>query len=126
MTVDLRVDYDSWQEVSRVLKSFAADDNWSVRDTSTEIPDVVRALEISLCNTDDLIVYVNEKRWAERGYAAPSSMKLLISMYGDAPDDVWHPLAQRLIDRLEQNWPGALRFVDGQANEIAPPPFITP
>ena len=126
MMVDLRVDYSSWPEVSRALKGFAADENWFVRDTSTEVANVVRTLEISLCDSNDLSVFVNEQRWADRGYAPPSSLKLLIAMYGDAPGNVWHPVANRLVNRLEDEWPGAVKFIDGGSNEVAPPQFIDP
>lgn len=126
LRLDLKVSNDEWPALTDELLRFGQDLGWSTRNTSQVQPGVVKTLEISLCRSDRLSVFVNEQRWARNGYAnSTPSWGVAVNMYGDVPANSWQPVGRELVKRLDLRWPGKVKFKNGDGYEVEPPEFLS-
>jgi hypothetical protein len=121
VTMDLEIPDTDWPNLRGVFSAFAATNHLSYRDDSEVRPALVRTLYLSVCNSG-VSISTAEQRWASQGYEAPIKGRgIAIGVYQTQPGSGWERLARQLVGRLEELWPGKIRF-RGKRGELIPMP----
>jgi hypothetical protein len=108
--IDVAIPDEEWPALTSVLREFARARDWSFRDTSREVPDELRSLQLSLCSESSVNVIVAEHHWLQTHAHDRPGLGVAVLMYGDAPREVWQPVARDLFLDLEQKWPDRVGF----------------
>jgi hypothetical protein len=117
--IDLAIAVDQWDALTTVYQDLAAELNLSLLDQSELRPAVVRTLYLSACS-DDVLIKTGEQRWAPDYQPPIAGRGVGIDVYSDASPEA-QGATRRLLQRLEERWPGGLRFTDGRGSFIPRP-----
>jgi hypothetical protein len=122
LRIDVKATNDDWAEFTRLLRAFAESHEWSFENESETRPGVVKTLYLSLCAPNQPIIEVGEQRWASQGWAPLPGRGIMIGFYGDVPETEWHPVANEIVEVLENRW--QVGFIDGGGYEMDRPAFL--
>jgi hypothetical protein len=121
VNMDLEISDTDWPLLKQVFTTFAATNHLAFRDDSEVRLEIVRTLYLSVCN-GGVTISTAEQRWASQGYEAPMKGRgIAIGVYETHPGSGWERLARQLMQRLEERWPGKIRF-RGKGGELVPTP----
>jgi hypothetical protein len=116
----LRLESNEWPALADAFEGFAQSARWSFRDSMRSDPPILR---LSVCSEEGTQIQTMEM-------GAPRSDSLrdigvLIFTYQPQGGVTWEAQTQRLIETIEERWPGRLIFIDRYSGEIPPPDFLT-
>jgi hypothetical protein len=121
VTMDLEISITDWPRLRDVFSALAATNHLSFRDDSEVRPEIVRTLYLSVCNSG-VSISTAEQRWAAQRYEAPIKGRgIAIGVYETHSGSGWEQLVRQLVGRLEELWPGKIRF-RGTRGELIPMP----
>jgi hypothetical protein len=116
--IDLDIGMDDWPRFTKLLEGFGTSHGMSFRNSNDSKPSV-EILGLSACSEEGLVITANEFRWASRSYAPPmAGWGVPIGVF-DLNDGIgWQPVAQELVAALASEWPGKVRFRDGNGRFV--------
>jgi hypothetical protein len=124
--IDLDIKPEDWPRLSSLFNEFSRTHGMLFRDLSENQPHVLKALSLSICNSAGQVISVEDLRWASNhyvssmpGYGVPINIFNLNGRAG------WRSIARQLVDTLDNQWPGKVRFRDGRGELIQEPAPLT-
>jgi hypothetical protein len=113
LRLDLDIPNSTWGAFKNFMADFASERELLFVDLSESHPDV-NVLALSICNERGLRIVVLEQRWRHHDFAHPITGRGVgIKFYIREAEErraFWAGFAESLIDRLEERWPGKVRF----------------
>lgn len=101
LTAKLKMNPQDWPRLHATLKAAGAADGWSVRNYDHR-PESFGA---SLCQEVGTLLSLSQWTWTD-----PPHTEVSIRVVAPQGGDRWRPAVDRLLNRLEAEWPGALKI----------------
>jgi hypothetical protein len=125
LNIDLDAESDEWPALKAVLESASAKYGLSFRDSSRQPSETMITLSLSGCSDSGINVEVHELRFARHGFKNFMQTRGTgLVIYALLPGAEWRPVARDLLDRLEKQWPGRVRFLGPEGREVERPPGL--
>lgn len=96
-----------WPKLARIVSDFGRNHGLDVFDGSTNIPDYMRTLEISVCSSNGLFLLLDKRIYARPEMNVDGNrITAAFRTYHNSFD--WKPLASEFEAVVRQQWPGAV------------------
>jgi hypothetical protein len=93
-----------WPALGQIVADFGRSQSLEVFDTSTNIPEYVRSLEISVCSADGLFLYLDKRIW-HRAHLNQDGDTIDIALRTYRNSYPWQPLSEQFVSVLRDKWP---------------------
>jgi hypothetical protein len=113
------IEMEDWPKLTKIFERFAAEHAMSMRNSSRERGDSVRALALSLCTDQGANIWASDQRWAHENFASLYGWGTHVGVrevHGN-----WQQLAKELLAEVEAAWPRRVTFRDGKSRVIPTP-----
>jgi len=111
--IDLAISKDSWEDLRRFFEDFSSKNNLDFRGSIDDSHSSVSVLSLSMCKEPGFSVRSNEQYWTHRGGGPIPGRGTSIAVFSLHEDINWIPIARKLVDALDEQWPSKVRFRDG-------------
>lgn len=116
--IDLAISRDSWEDLRTFFEEFSSSNDLDFRGSIDDSYSSVSILSLSMCREPGLSIRSNEQYWAHRGEGPVPGRGISIAVFSLYEDIDWIPVARKLVDGLEAQWPSKVRFRDGEGRII--------
>jgi hypothetical protein len=97
-----------WPTLARIVSDFGRNRGLDVFDTSSNHPNYVRTLEISVCSSEGLFLSVDKRVYSNESMNRDGNrITAQLRTYRDGFN--WKPVAEELVATFRENWPGAVQ-----------------
>ena len=94
-----------WPALARIVSDFGRSRGLDVFDTSADIPNYVRTLEISVCSSEGLFLMMDKRIYYDPSVNRDGN-RITTHLRTYDEDFSWEPLADEFVTTFRQNWPG--------------------
>lgn len=92
-----------WPTLAKIVSDFGRSRGLDVFDTSSNTPNYIRTLEISVCSSEGLFLLMSDQAMNRDGNRITTHLRT----YDDGFN--WKPLAEEFVATFRQNWRGAVQ-----------------
>lgn len=97
-----------WPALARIVSEFGRKRELKVFDTSANIPNYIRTLEVSVCSSDGLFLMIDKRTYSDQSMNRDGNrIRAVLRTYKNAFD--WKPLAEELVETFQKNWRGPVK-----------------
>lgn len=94
-----------WPALARIVLDFGRSRGLDVFDTSSDVPNYVRTLEISVCSSEGLFLLMDKRIYSNQSMnSGGNRITTHLRTYDEGFD--WKPLAEEFVATFRQNWKG--------------------
>jgi hypothetical protein len=97
-----------WPTLARIVSDFGRSRGLDVFDTSSNIPNYVRTLEVSVCSSEGLFLLMDKRVYSDQSMNRDGN-RITAHLRTYEPDFSWKPLADEFVATLRQSWDGAVQ-----------------
>jgi hypothetical protein len=94
-----------WPRLARIVSEFGRTRSYRVFDTSSNIPDYVRTVGISVCSEDGLFLMLDKRIFA-KGENDGEGDRITTVLRTYDPTFEWKPVAEDLVSTFKTQWHG--------------------
>lgn len=124
--LDLDIAASDRSKFAQLVEQFGISHGLAFRNSSERRPEV-QILSLSACTEQGVLISVLEMYWASAGYTKLNGHNgIAIGIYDPSEGTAWRALARDLVQVLDAEWHGKVRFRDGSGRFIPTPPELLP
>ena len=107
VTVTVEGEESDWPAIRRIVSEYAHGQGLRFFDTSTNVPNYIRALGLSVCTSEGLFINVDKRVYSDRSMNRDASrIRAEFRTYRSSFD--WTKLAHDFEAAFRQNWRGPI------------------
>jgi hypothetical protein len=96
-----------WPALGKIVADFGRSRSLDVFDTSTDIPEYIRTLTVSVCSADGLFLLLDKRMYHnEQLNRDGDAITIALRTYRNSYE--WRPLSEQLLSELREKWPHAV------------------
>ena len=118
LVIDLTIPKDSWENLHYFFESFSSGNSLEFRGLIDDSQSSVSVLSLSMCKEPGFAIRSNEQYWTHRGDGPIPGRGISIAVFSLYEETDWVPLARKLVDGLNDQWPTNVQFRDGGGHII--------
>jgi hypothetical protein len=97
-----------WPVLARIVSDFGRSRGLDVFDTSSDTPNYIRTLEISVCSSEGLFLLMDKRLYSDQSMNRDGNrITAHLRTYRESFN--WKPLAEELVTTFRQNWRDAVQ-----------------
>jgi hypothetical protein len=108
LVVSVEATESDWPVLARIVSEFGRTHGLEVFNTSENIPNYVRMLEVSVCSSKGLFLLMDKRIWAEQSLNRDGNrITAVLRTYKESFN--WKPLAEGFVAEFRRNWNGPVQ-----------------
>jgi hypothetical protein len=97
-----------WPTLARIVSDFGRSRGLDVFDTSSNIPNYIRTLEVSVCSSEGLFLLMDKRVYSDQSMNTDGNrIAAHLRTYDEGYS--WKPLAEEFVATFRQSWRGAVQ-----------------
>jgi hypothetical protein len=97
-----------WPTLAKIVSDFGRSRGLDIFDTSSNIPNYIRTLEISVCSSEGLFLLMDKRVYADQSMNRDGN-RITAHLRTYDKDFSWKPLAEEFVATFRQNWRGEVQ-----------------